>query len=75
LNWFLGGSSGIGRYTAIEFAKQGAYIAVAGRRMDALQETSRLCTLEGKTEEHNVNMRALRRRLPPLQFSMHAFHF
>jgi NAD(P)-dependent dehydrogenase (short-subunit alcohol dehydrogenase family) len=37
-----GGGSGIGRATAITFAKHGAQVAVAGRRVDRLAETVRM---------------------------------
>ncbi len=34
-----GGGSGIGRAIARHFASEGAEVTIAGRRMDALQET------------------------------------
>jgi NAD(P)-dependent dehydrogenase (short-subunit alcohol dehydrogenase family) len=37
--WITGGGSGIGRALAREFARQGADVAVSGRRTDRLQET------------------------------------
>src|SRR5690606_22272560 len=37
--WITGGGSGIGAAMAVEFARQGADVAVSGRRVDRLQET------------------------------------
>jgi NAD(P)-dependent dehydrogenase (short-subunit alcohol dehydrogenase family) len=37
--WITGGGSGIGRALAREFARQGADVAVSGRRTDRLRET------------------------------------
>jgi len=37
--WITGGGSGIGRATALEFARQGAQVVVSGRRVDRLTET------------------------------------
>lgn len=36
--WITGGGSGIGRAMALEFASQGAAVAVSGRRIDRLEE-------------------------------------
>lgn len=37
-----GGGSGMGRATAILFAKEGARLAVAGRRIESIEETARM---------------------------------
>ncbi|MBM4324836.1 MAG: SDR family oxidoreductase, partial [Deltaproteobacteria bacterium] len=37
--WITGGGSGIGRALAIEFAREGASVAVSGRRVEKLAET------------------------------------
>lgn len=42
-----GGSSGIGRAAAVEFARRGARVVVAARRADALKDTVRLCVEAG----------------------------
>jgi NAD(P)-dependent dehydrogenase (short-subunit alcohol dehydrogenase family) len=36
--WITGGGSGIGKALSIEFARQGAYVAVSGRRKNKLEE-------------------------------------
>jgi NAD(P)-dependent dehydrogenase (short-subunit alcohol dehydrogenase family) len=36
--WITGGGSGIGRACAVEFAQQGARVAVSGRRVEKLQD-------------------------------------
>jgi NAD(P)-dependent dehydrogenase (short-subunit alcohol dehydrogenase family) len=42
-----GASSGIGRATALEFAKKGARVVLSGRDQDALKETEAECTSLG----------------------------
>jgi NAD(P)-dependent dehydrogenase (short-subunit alcohol dehydrogenase family) len=42
-----GASSGLGREVAIQFARQGAAVALAARRHDALEETAELCRRAG----------------------------
>jgi NAD(P)-dependent dehydrogenase (short-subunit alcohol dehydrogenase family) len=42
-----GGGSGIGRATALAFAREGAAVAVTGRRSEPLEQTVRLITGEG----------------------------
>ena len=38
--WVTGAGSGIGRATAVAFARSGARVALSGRRVDALEETA-----------------------------------
>jgi len=40
-----GGSSGIGRALALEFARKGAVLAIASRRLEDLEKASREITL------------------------------
>lgn len=42
-----GASSGIGRATAVQFAKHGVKVAIAGRNAEKLEETAQLCYKEG----------------------------
>ena len=39
--WITGAGSGIGRALAIELGRQGAIVAVSGRRQDRLEEVAR----------------------------------
>ena len=52
---FVGASSGIGRYCAIEFAKNGARVAITGRNAGALQETTKLIVENAKSKAEDVN--------------------
>ncbi len=45
--WITGGGSGIGRALALEFAREGASIAVSGRRAEKLAETVREIEMHG----------------------------
>jgi NAD(P)-dependent dehydrogenase (short-subunit alcohol dehydrogenase family) len=51
-----GASSGIGKYAAIEFAKNGAKICITGRKKDALEETKQICINEGKIKEEDIHL-------------------
>jgi NAD(P)-dependent dehydrogenase (short-subunit alcohol dehydrogenase family) len=42
-----GASSGVGRATAIEFAKRGSRVVLAARRSEDLQQTAQLCSQAG----------------------------
>lgn len=42
-----GASSGIGRETAVHFARRGASVVLAARRADALEETAVMCRNAG----------------------------
>ena len=45
--WVVGSSSGIGRGTAVAFAKEGAKVTVTGRNVTDLEETAKLCEQAG----------------------------
>jgi NAD(P)-dependent dehydrogenase (short-subunit alcohol dehydrogenase family) len=45
--WITGGGSGIGRAVALELARQGARVAVSGRRLDRLEEVARTIEAQG----------------------------
>jgi len=50
-----GASSGIGKYAAIEFAINGAQLTLAGRKLEALEETKKLCITNGaKIEDIHI---------------------
>jgi len=53
---FAGGSSGIGKYTALELAKNGCKLAIVARRADALQETVTECVALGKISKDDVRL-------------------
>ena len=40
--WITGGGSGLGRAMALEFAREGAQVAVSGRRQDRLEDVRKL---------------------------------
>ncbi|MCP2335667.1 SDR family NAD(P)-dependent oxidoreductase [Actinomadura rupiterrae] len=49
-----GGGTGLGRATALAFAREGASVMVAGRTEEALKETVRVIEAEGGTAAHTV---------------------
>ncbi|GMR41454.1 hypothetical protein PMAYCL1PPCAC_11648 [Pristionchus mayeri] len=46
-----GSSNGIGRGTAVLFAKQGSKVTITGRNAASLEETKRLCKEAGAKED------------------------
>lgn len=46
-----GASSGIGAASAVEFAKHGVNLALAGRNVDKLRHTAKLCQEAGLKNE------------------------
>ncbi|MEL6341938.1 MAG: SDR family NAD(P)-dependent oxidoreductase [Myxococcota bacterium] len=46
--WITGGGSGLGLAMAVEFARQGAHVAVSGRRVDRLEDAVSLISAEGR---------------------------
>jgi len=46
--WITGGGSGLGRAMAVEIARQGADVAVSGRRVERLEETVALIEAQGR---------------------------
>ena len=53
--WITGGGSGLGRAMALEFSRQGALVAVSGRREDRLQETVDALPYPGLAVRCDVN--------------------
>lgn len=45
--WITGASSGLGKYMAFEFARQGAILALSARRKDQLEEVKATITSQG----------------------------
>ena len=57
-----GASSGIGRAVALELAKHGAFLVLAARRTDALEDTARRCRNAGGEAIWDVVERHLKHR-------------
>ena len=73
-----GGSSGMGRATAIAFAKEGAKVVVASRRTDEGQETIRMQALEAslkrlKTDYIDLYWLHIWDQIIPIEEVMRAF--
>jgi len=51
-----GASSGIGKYAAIEFAKNEAQLTLVGRNKEALEQTRDMCIKEGKLKGNDIHL-------------------
>uniref|UniRef100_A0A915IT93 Uncharacterized protein n=1 Tax=Romanomermis culicivorax TaxID=13658 RepID=A0A915IT93_ROMCU len=49
-----GSSSGIGAHAAVEFAKQGACVALHGRNRENLMQVQKECLVGGKVEDEKI---------------------